>query len=63
MKYKSRNQDVRVAIYESHFTKESIAHEIGITKETFSRWLSKQELDSMRKTLIHNAIQRLKEKR
>lgn len=63
MKYKSRNQDIRVAIYESHFTKESIAHEIGITKETLSRWLGAKELDPMRKTLIHNAIQRLKEKR
>lgn len=55
-----RNQDIRVAIYESHFTKEAIAKEIGITKETFSRWLSKKELDSMRKTLIRNAIDRLK---
>ena len=28
-----RNQDIRVAIYESHFTKEAIAKEIGIKKE------------------------------
>lgn len=63
MKYKDRNQDLRVAIYESHFTKESIAQEIGITKETFSRWLATKDLDSVRKTLVLNAIQRLKEKR
>ena len=57
------NEDIRVAIFESHLTKEAIAEEIGIKRESLSRWLSKKNLDSMRKTLILNAIQRLKEKR
>lgn len=57
------NEDIRVAIFESHLTKETIAEEIGIKRESLSRWLSKKSLDPMRKTVILNAIQRLKEKR
>lgn len=56
------NEDLRVAIFESRFSKAEIAEEAGIKRDTLSHWLMK-ELDPMRKTVILNAIQRLKEKR
>lgn len=56
------NEEVRVAIFESRFSKSEIAEEAGIKLNTLSHWLMK-ELDPMRKTVILNAIQRLKEKR
>jgi hypothetical protein len=55
------NEDIRVAIFESRFSKKEIAKEIGIEGNTLSHWL-KKELDPMRKTVILNAIQRLKER-
>lgn len=56
------NEEIRIAIFESRFSKSEIAEELGIKPNTFSHWLMK-ELDPMRKTVILNAIQRLKEKR
>jgi predicted XRE-type DNA-binding protein len=56
------NEEIRVAIFESRFSKAEIAEEAGIKRDTLSHWLMK-ELDPMRKTVILNAIQRLKEKR
>lgn len=55
------NEEVRVAIFESHFTVAEIAKEIGIYPNSLSRWL-RNELDPVKKTLVLNAIQRLKDK-
>lgn len=55
------NVDIRVAIFESHFSKAEIADEIGIKRDTFYHWLLK-DLTPMQETVILNAIQRLKEK-
>lgn len=56
------NTDIRVAIFESRFSKSEIAEEAGIKLNTLSHWLMK-EMNPMQKTVILNAIQRLKEKR
>ena len=56
------NTDIRVAIFESHFSKTDIAEEAGIKRDTLSHWLMK-EMNPVQKTVILNAIQRLKEKK
>lgn len=53
------NEEIRIAIFESRFSKSEIAEELGIKPNTFSHWLM-EELDPMRKKLVMNAIERLK---
>ena len=55
------NEEVRVAMFESHFTVAEIAGEIGIHPNSLSRWL-RNELNAVQKSIVLNAIQRLKEK-
>jgi len=55
------NDHIEIAIYESGFSKKKIAEEIGIQRNTLSRWFRK-EITPVREQLILRAIERLKEK-
>ena len=55
-------EELEIAIYESGFSKKKIAEEIGIQRNTLSRWFRK-EITPVREQLILRAIERLKEKR
>ena len=52
------NQDIRVKIALSGFSKTEIAKELGIHKTTFSVWLS-DDLTPMRSARIEKAIETL----
>ena len=56
---KMQNVDIREAIAASGLKKYMIAHEIGVTDGNFSKML-RFELPAEKKTMILNAIERLK---
>ena len=55
-------EELEIAIYESRFSKKTIAEEIGIKPDTLHHWFYRG-INPLREQLILRAIERLKEKR